>query len=174
MRREGKVLAEKQFSLSNNTPLIHDGVLYAHEDGKVKAFRLPASLQTPLELELLWETSATRDQRMASAVFHEGLIYAGGRRGIIDVTDAATGDMIYRKRLDIGELFASPTMAGGYIFYAGRDGQMLVIRAGREFEEIAISTSERLSASPVFQGRRMYLRTDRSLYCIESQEPNAN
>jgi outer membrane protein assembly factor BamB len=170
----GQVLAEKQFSLSNNTPLIHDGVLYAHEDGEVKAFRLPDSLQTPLTLELLWETSATRDQRMASALFHEGLIYAGGRRGIMDVLDAATGDLIYRKRLDIGELFASPTMAGGYIFYPGRDGKMLVLQAGRTFEEVATNVSERLSTPPVFHGRHMYMRTDKSLYCIESQASDAN
>jgi hypothetical protein len=50
---------------------------------------------------------------------------------------------------------------------------MLVIRPGQKFEEIAVNSSERLSASPVFQGRRMYMRTDRSLYCIESLEPDA-
>lgn len=170
---DGQLLAEKQFGLSNNSPLVHDGVLYAHEGGEIKAFRLPRSLEKPVELELVWETSATRDQRMASAVFHEGLVYAGGRRGIIDVTDAATGKSVYRKRLDIGELFASPVMAGGFIFYGGRNGQMLVIRSGREFEEIAINPSERLSTSPVFQGRRMFLRTDRSLYCIEADNEQA-
>lgn len=167
---DGKVLAEKQFSLSNNTPLVHDGVLYAHEDGEVKAFRLPESVETPLTLELLWETSATRDQRMASALFHEGLIYAGGRRGIMDVLDAATGDLVYRKRLDIGELFGSPTMAGGYVFYPGKDGKMLVLQPGRTFEEVATNVSERLSTPPVFYGQRMYMRTDKWLYCIESQE----
>lgn len=170
---DGRVLTEKQFSLSNNSPLVHQGVLYAHEGGVIKAFRLPATLQTPVELQLLWETSATRDQRMASAVFHEGLVYAGGRRGIIDVTDATTGKLVYRKRLDIGELFASPTMAGGLIFYGGKNGQTLVIRPGREFEEVAINPSERLNASPVFDGRRMYLRTDKSLYCIAAHQGNA-
>ncbi|QDU92446.1 outer membrane protein assembly factor BamB family protein [Lignipirellula cremea] len=170
---EGKVLTEKQFGLSNNSPLVHDGVLYAHEGGEIKAFRLPATLQTPLKLELLWETSATRDQRMASAVYHDGLLYGGGRRGIMEVIDAETGNSVYRKRLDIGELFASPTLAGGYLYYGGKDGQTLVLRPGRKYDEVAINASERINATPLFAGRRMYLRADRSLYCIEAGEAGA-
>lgn len=166
---DGRVLAKEQFQLSNNSPLMHDGVLYAHEGGKVIALRLPDSLQAPFEPELLWESTGTRDQRMASALLHDGLLYAAGRRGIIDVTDAATGKLVYRKRLDIGELFASPVMAGGFIYYGGKEGQTLVLRPGRKYDEIAVNPSERLNATPVFAGRRMYLRSDNSLYCIESR-----
>ena len=163
---DGRILAQKQFQLSNNSPLVHDGVIYAHEGGKVKAFRLPDSLQTPFEPELLWETSGARDQRMASALYHDGLLYAAGRRGILDVTDAETGKSVYKKRSNIGDIFSSPTMAGGLIFYAGKNGETLVLRPGKKYEEVAINKFERVSTIPLFAGRRMYLRTDKSLYCI--------
>ncbi len=52
---------------------------------------------------------------MASAVLCDGLLYAGTRSGIMDVTDAATGKVVYRKRLEIGELFSSMTLAGDAI-----------------------------------------------------------
>ena len=164
--KDGRVLAEKQFQLSENSPIVHDSVLYAHESGKVKAFRLPKSIDDAAELEQLWETDGARDQRMASALYHDGLLYAGGRKGIIDVIDAATGEMVYRKRMESGELFSSPTLAGGLIFFGGKNGKTLVLRPGREFNEVAINESERYSSSPLFVGRRMYLHTDQSLYCI--------
>jgi outer membrane protein assembly factor BamB len=163
---DGRLLATKQFQLSHNSPLLHDGIIYAHESGKVKAFRLPDSLASPVELELLWETSGARDQRMSSAVFHDGLLYAVGRRGILDVTDATTGESVYRKRLDIGEFFASPALAGGLIFSASRNGETLVLRPGRAFDQVALNPLERASATPLFAERRMYLRTDKALYCI--------
>lgn len=163
---DGRVLTEKQFRMARNSPIVHDGVLYAHESGKVKAFRLPKSLDAPFTLELLWQSTGARDSRIASAVYHDGLLYAGGRKGIIDVIDATTGKMAYRKRLDIGELFSSPTMAGGLIFIGGKSGKTLVLRPGRKYDEVAINLSGRHSSTPLFVGRRMYLRTDRLLYCI--------
>ena len=121
--RDGHILAEKLFKLSNNSPLIHDGVIYAHGSGKTRALRLPSSLSEPVELEILWEETSTRDQRMASAVYHNGLLYAGGRRGIIDVTDAVTGELLYQQRTDLGDLFPSIVAAGKFIFISGRDGK---------------------------------------------------
>jgi outer membrane protein assembly factor BamB len=163
---DGTILAEKLFQMSENAPIAHEGLLFVHEAGQVKAFKLPTSLATPFEMELLWESSSARDQRMASAVYHDGLLYAGGRRGIMDVLDAETGKLVYRKRLDIGELFSSPTLAGDFIYYGGRDGRTLVLKAGREFDEVATNESDRISATPLFVGARLYLRTDRYLYCI--------
>jgi outer membrane protein assembly factor BamB len=166
LARDGRILGEGLYKLSNNSPLIHDGVIYAHESGKVKAIPIPSSLDGPLRLEPIWETASTRDQRMASAVCHDGLLFAATRGGILDVTDAVSGDVLYRKRLDLGEVFSGVTMAGGLIFVSGRDGKTLVLRPGRDYDEVAINEAERISSTPVFAGERMYLRTDKTLYCI--------
>lgn len=163
---DGEILKEKLFGLSENSPLVEDGVIYAHGSGKIKALKLPNTLEEPIEVETLWETSAARDQRMASAVLHEGLLYAGTRRGLMDVVDAKTGEILYRKRLDLGDLFSSVTAAGGNIFYGGRTGKTLVLRPGREYDEVGINETDRYSSTPIFAGERIYLRTEKFLYCI--------
>ena len=163
---DGKILADKLFSLSSNSPLVHDGIVYAHESGSIKALRLPENLDEPVEAELLWESKSSRDQRMASAAYHDGILYAGGRQGILDVTDARTGESLYRKRLDVGQLFSSFTVAGDYLYISGKDGKTLVLRPGREYDEVAVNPLQRSSSSPVFIGKRMYFRTDDKLYCI--------
>lgn len=162
----GKVLAEQQFRLSHNSPLIHNGVVYAHESGTIKALRLPSALNDIIELEVLWETSAPRDQRMASAAYHQGLLYAAGRKGILDVTDAETGKILYKKRLEMGDLFASISIAGDLIFIGGRNGKAIVLKAGRTFAQVAENELERISSTPAFVGDRIYVRSDKHLYCI--------
>ncbi len=163
---DGKLLAEKLFGMSNNSPLIYEGMLYAHEGGKVKAFKLPETISGSVNIEKVWESDSTRDSRMASAVYHDGLLYAGGRGGIMDVTDAATGKVLYRKRLSLGELFSSVAVAGDLVFISGKDGKTLVLQPGREFEELAVNELERFSSTPLFVGNRIYLRTDKTMYCI--------
>lgn len=164
---DGRVLAEKLFDLSENSPLLHDGVVYAHESGKTKAIRLPTSLDGPIEKKPLWESTSTREQRMASAVWSDGLLYCGTRSGIMDVVDAETGKSVYRKRLDLGELFASMVQAGDSIYVSGKSGKTLLLRPGREFEEVAINELGRTSSTPIFAGRRMYVRAEKSVYCVQ-------
>ncbi len=162
----GAVLKDKLFQLSDNSPLVEDGVIYAHESGKIKAYRLPSSLEKPVEVEQLWETSATRDQRMTSAALHDGLLYGGTRKGLLDVVDAKTGKMVYRKRLDLGELFSSVSVAGNLVFISGRNGKTLVLEPGKEYHEIGINETDRFSSNILFDGPRIYLRTEKFLYCL--------
>lgn len=162
----GEILKEKLFGLSNNSPLVEDGVIYAHESGKIKALKLPAELQKPIEVETLWETSGARDQRMTSAVLHDGLLYAATRQGLMDVVDAKTGKIVYRKRLELGQMFSSAAAAGGMIYFGGRDGKTLVLKPGPDYEEISINELDRYSSTPIFAGERIYLRSRKFLYCI--------
>jgi outer membrane protein assembly factor BamB len=168
--RDGQVLAEKLFDLSDNSPLVHDGVIYAHQSGSVKALNLPSTLQSPLELEELWETTVKGDQRMASAALHDGIIYAGNRRGILDALDAETGKLLFQKRLQVGELFPSVSVAGNRIYVFGNDGKAVVLDPGSTYREIGRGQLDRMSGTPIFVGKRIYVRTDQALYCIAKAE----
>lgn len=163
---DGRVLGKGLFEMSNNSPLLHDGVLYVHGNGKVKALRLPPEATEPLALETLWESSSTREQRMASSVYHDGLLYGATRNGILDVTDAKTGEKVYQKRLEIGEIFSSLAVAGDLVFVTGNDAKSLVLRPGREFAEQAANGFDRINSSPVFDGGRLFVRTDKHLVCL--------
>ena len=162
----GAVLKDKLFDLSDNSPLVEGGVIYAHESGKIKAYRLPSSLEKPLEVEQLWEISAPRDQRMTSAALHKGRLYGGTRKGLLEVVDAKTGKLLYRKRLDLGELFSSVSVAGDLVFVSGRNGKTLVLQPGEEYHEVGINETDHFSSNLLFDGPRIYLRTEKYLYCL--------
>ena len=42
----------------------------------------------------------------------------------------------------------------------------IVLEPGREYKEIARNTLETFRSTPVFEGRRMYVRTLKHLWCI--------
>jgi outer membrane protein assembly factor BamB len=167
---DGAVLADKLFDLSDNSPLVHDGVIYAHQSGSALALRLPDKIEQPLAVEKLWETKVKGDQRMTSATYHDGLLYAGTRRGILDVIDAESGKMLDQKRLQVGELFPSVTVAGGLVFMTGTEGKTVVLQPGSQYQEVSTGELEKLSSSPIFVGKRVFVRTDKTLYCIGEGE----
>ena len=42
----------------------------------------------------------------------------------------------------------------------------MVIQAGREYRAVATNTLEAMRSCPVFEERRMYIRTLKNLWCI--------
>ena len=72
----------------------------------------------------------------------------------------------------------SPSLAGGRIYLLGNTGSTLVIKPGRTYEQLAKNRienifwrywgmrHERFVAPPAFDGKAMFIRGDRFLYCI--------
>ena len=164
---DGKVLfRDNALRTSECSPIVHNGILYVQE-GKTSAIRLPAPGKEADGLEILWQVNASRGRRTPSPVIHRGLLYGATTEGILEVTDIESGEIVYRKRLDFdGNLYASVTAAGDYIFLGCTRGQTLVLKAGREFEQVALNKLENYGSNPVFAGKRMYLRGQQHLFCI--------
>ncbi|MCH7727193.1 MAG: hypothetical protein IH991_12045, partial [Planctomycetes bacterium] len=142
------------------------GVVYA-QAAQTSAFRLPPSPRDATEMELLWQATASRGRRTPSPVWHKGLMYGVTTNGILDVTDTKTGEVVYRKRLDIGNnVYSSATSAGDYIFLSSTRGDTIVLKAGRKYDEVARNKLESFGSNPVFAGKRMYIRGQKHLYCI--------
>jgi hypothetical protein len=57
-------------------------------------------------------------------------------------------------------------LAGNYVFLANENGNTAVIKAGRQFEQVAFNSLEKYRACPVFSGTRMYIRSMKHLWCI--------
>jgi outer membrane protein assembly factor BamB len=120
----------------------------------------------------------------ASPLYVDGLIYQITQAGGLTVNDAATGQLVYRKVLkihpfiedwDFAGASASPTLAGGYIYLMDNQGATIIMKPGRTYEEVAQNMLETESdgkhqeqtlATPVFEGTRMYYRTQREIFCI--------
>lgn len=163
---DGKVLLKDgALSSSECSPVLRDGVLYAVPGGARAVRLLPKDADT-VKLEKLWQSKTAGGRRTPSPVLHDGLLYGATTDGILEVFDAATGEQVYRERLSIGNLYSSVTAAGGHLYVSSTKGVTVVLAPGREYREVARNTLEGFGSSPVFSGRRMFVRTRQHLYCI--------
>ena len=119
--------------------------------------------------QVIW--SVDRDTPyVPSPLLHDGIIYfTKVNRGILSAYDARTGEALYaNQRLgSVRNVYASPVAVGDRVYFASRDGEFLVARAGPTFEVLAESElDDRFDASPAIVGDTIYLRGRRNLYCI--------
>ena len=163
---DGKVLLRHgSLGASECSLIAHRGLLYTTE-GQARALRLIPAGDDAVKLEQLWQTKDAGGRRTPSPVLHDGVLYGVTTEGTLDAFDAKTGEALYREKLNIGEVYASATLAGKYLFFGSTKGATVVIEAGREYKEVARNQLEGYGSCPVFSGQRMYLRTNKYLYCI--------
>lgn len=89
--------------------------------------------------------------------------------GIATWADPATGEVRRQERLGQDHL-ASPLLAGGRIYFFGREGRTAVFRAGTPPERVGEGRVDGLvTACPAAVGKALFLRTDTHLYRIEAR-----
>jgi outer membrane protein assembly factor BamB len=165
--QDGKVLADKLGSCGANSPILQDGVVY-YAHGSANALRLPGSAAEPVKPQVLWKGKVKAGgYGFCSPVVHDGLLYAANDQGILTVLDAATGNLVYEERLNLGgSIYPSISVAGKYLYVSSDNGATVVLQPGREFKELARNKLESFRSSLVFEGKRVYVRTAKNLYCI--------
>ena len=137
--------------------------------------------------------------RIGTPLIESGRIYFVAGR-IATCVDAKTGEELFQSRLQGpdkanadpaenerpagrgrrrgrgfggGMDYSSPILADGKIYYVARNGDMFVLAAGDEFEQLAVNrvtdTNEDFSATPAVSNGALFFRSDRHLYCITQQ-----
>jgi outer membrane protein assembly factor BamB len=165
--QDGKVLAEGLGSCGANSPIRHGRtVFYVH--GSATAVRLPESLAEPVKIQPLWKGRVkSSGYGFSSPVVFDGLLYSTNDQNLLTVLDAATGKVVYEKRLNLrGVGYPSISLAGNRIYVSSDTGETVVLLAGRKCKELARNTLEEFRSSLVFEGKRVYIRTAKHLYCI--------
>jgi outer membrane protein assembly factor BamB len=119
----------------------------------------------------LW--TSQKGSNVSSPVYHDGHLYwAHESREIAYCIAAENGELVYEQRLPrSGQFYASAVLADGRLYYLSRSGKTFVLAAKPSFEQLAmndLSDSSVFNASPAVAGKRLLLRSDRFLYCIES------
>lgn len=117
----------------------------------------------------LW-TSKT-GSNVTSPIYLDGHLYwMSEKLGIAYCAKAATGKLVYRERLEqAGQVYASPLLADGRLYYLTRNGRMFVLTAKPKFERLATNEFDdrsRFDASPAVDGNRLLVRSERFLYCL--------
>lgn len=86
--------------------------------------------------------------------------------GVASAADPKTGKVYWQERLE-GEYSASPTLAGGNVYFVSEDGKTTVVEAAKEFKVVAENAiGEKCQASPAFSDGQIFLRSEKHLFCI--------
>ena len=117
----------------------------------------------------LWVS--TNGSNVSSPIYWEGYLYwAHESRGLVYCVNAATGEVVYAQRLERArQIYASPVLAEGRLYYVTREGKTFVLAAKPEFQLLAVndlSDGSVFNASPAVVQNCLLLRSDKYLYCI--------
>lgn len=130
------------------------GIVLDGEEGKVTA-------------EVAWEFVDLLPE-VSSPVGDGERFYFGTAIGDIVCLDAETGENLWVQETEDG-FYSSPILVDDRIYIADLSGNMYIVRAGAEHEEIAtIPLGGPAFATPAYLDGRIYVRTPEQLYCIEA------
>jgi len=106
-----------------------------------------------------------------SPILYGQYLYLMTDRGLLTCLDAITGKVQYEGgRVPKATTFlASPVAFEGMIFLTNEDGDTYVVKAGPKHEILRTnSLGEAVAASPAIADHKLFIRTDKNLYCIGS------
>jgi outer membrane protein assembly factor BamB len=104
-----------------------------------------------------------------SPLLYGGILYVIKNGGILTGFNPTTGEVFKTGRVAgaLGGYSASPVAAQGRIFIVSEEGKLAVLRAGRDWEVLAVNDlGEGVFATPALSAGRLYVRTDEALYCF--------
>ena len=101
-------------------------------------------------------------------LYYEGVLYTCNNDGILTAYDAKTGTRIYRARVGGGGSFsASPIAADGKLYFSNEDGDIIVVRAGPKYEELAKNAmGEVIMSTPAISAGTIIVRTLGHVYGV--------
>lgn len=119
-----------------------------------------------VEARLAWEAERNRPGVSSPVVVGDHL-YTVTENGIVSCLEAASGELVWRKRLPSSLYEASLVAAGRKIYASNTEGATFVLEAGTE----PVILSENLLeggfyASPAITDGKIFLRSESHLYCI--------
>ncbi len=155
------------------TPVVREGIVYLIGGrGPTVTMAIRAGGRGDVNAShVLWKTG--KGSNVPSPLLHDGHLYfAHENLGIALCINAANGEVVYEERLapNPGQIYASPVLADGRIYYLGRGGKAVVMAASPKLEVLADNTLEGgrgvFNDTPAFDGKRLLIRSNRALYCL--------
>lgn len=149
------------------SPVVGDGLIYTSsgfEAPTLRAIRMGGKGDIT-KTHIAWEQKSGV-AALSSLLYVKPHLYSISRDNILHCLQAATGEIVWRKRLS-GTYWASPVYAEGRIYILSEDGVTLVLRPGAKYDEIAENDiGDRCFASMAVSQGNFYIRSAQHLYCI--------
>lgn len=117
----------------------------------------------------LWLQDKPNPQRIGSGVALEGHVYILNENGVAWCLDAQTGDKKWEQRIGDGTSWGSMCLADGRLYVQNMKGNVVVLAANPAACEVLGQNdlNEGSRSSPAFSDGNVFVRTFKSLYCIE-------
>jgi outer membrane protein assembly factor BamB len=132
---------------------------------------------------VLWDVPRAKGSRdVASPLLVDGVVYLGDRTGQLTGIDWKTGATLFKERSGPGgpgakgggvEFVASPVLVRGKVMYVRVDGVTFLLEPGRTFKvagKNVLSDGTEFRASPVVVDGRLYLRSQKHLFCVGEKQ----
>ncbi len=153
------------------SPVLGEGLIFTSsgfEEPTIRAIR-PGGVGDVTETHIAWEQTKGVPA-LPSYLYVMPYLYSISRDNILHCIEAASGDIVWLKRLD-GAHSASPVYADGRIYILSEEGMTIVLRPGERYDEIARnSLDEKCLASMAVSQGQFFIRTAENLFCIASTD----
>jgi outer membrane protein assembly factor BamB len=164
---DGKVRWSYKASLSTiSSPAQGDGMVYVVGGPGSETLALRPS-QAGGAPELVWKSNKLTPGfgTFASPVYSKGRLY-GLTAAALLCLDGADGKEVWRQRVE-GPFWGSPVIADGKLYAVNTKGRTFVVQLGDKPKLLARNDLEdTINATPAVANGRIYLRSDKFLYCI--------
>lgn len=108
---------------------------------------------------------------MSSVLVYNDLLYSIRWNGNLTCQDARTGEEYYRETVDPGSFIASPVAADGKIFLVQEEGDVYVVKAGKEYELLGKSSIGGISlVTPGISANSIFFRTENELIAVSKEQ----
>ena len=105
---------------------------------------------------------------MPTPIAYQDVLYVCSNAGVLTAYELSTGRHLYRQRIGGISYTASPVASDGRIYFFSEQGEVRVVKAGLEFQLLAVNELDDLClASPAIASGKLLVRTQHHLICLE-------
>lgn len=153
------------------SPVVANGIAYVigGRQGGSAAVRLGGGRGDVTGTHRVWTQGS--GSYVTSPVVLGSLMFWVTDRGIANCVKVETGEKVYSQRVEgAGGIYASPVAADDKLYVVTRRNGTFVIAASAEYRQLGhnqlAGDDSDFNASPAISAGRLYLRSDRFLYCL--------
>jgi outer membrane protein assembly factor BamB len=136
---------------------------------RMLAFR-PDGQGEVTETHLAWQVDEGDIPDITTPVANGELVFMLSTPGTLTCFDLKDGAKVWEHELEV-EFHASPALVGRHIYLITTKGEVIVLDAAREYQELARSNiGEKIYATPAFAGNRVFIRGLENLYAFGTKD----
>lgn len=157
------------------TPVLLDGIVYIavgqdpeHGEGVGHLWAVDASGEGDVtEGKVVWHHPFRRT--ISTVAIHNGIVYAPNFSGFFHALDLKTGNLLWEYDM-LAAVWGSPYVVDGKVLLGDEDGDLAVLKAGREMEVLSeINFGNVIYSTPVAANGKLFVMTRSHLYAIAEE-----